>query len=480
MSLLKVFSGSCLSLDDLDIIQRPKFVERPHLLGPGVDFFTEDGQPVRPQPSAQTLHKVFSGSALDLNAMGDPNSDEELSSAPASSSPPPAASGATVSTIFSQISHESEVERNKNARSKVTILVVGGSGYVANHVVAKLLDTGYTVRMTVADALDEQQELELYSISPEAGKRLTIVEADITSATALKELIRGCRYVVHCGVSPGNNVTEGQVVKVHNAAVGALFDAIRLLGKPSVKRVVITGSAAAVFNIRDPPPPSGKFDESNWNKKADPKLEPVPYAKITFENEAWRLQKMFGVELVVILPSIVIGPSRTHEISEAMRTINDLASGSPYFPFAPNMHWNFVDVRDVAEAHVRAIENADIKDQRIIVSNECLSLSEIGQLIKKAFPHLHPPTMSAPTLLTLIVAPLTHARVRLAFIWRNLGVKKVLDNSKAVHELGLEFTAITALYSRGGRRLRAAEQPTTKILKTDQKPFAALSRLTRL
>lgn len=436
--MLKVFSGSCLSLDDVDVIRRPKIVEQPHLLGPGTDFFTEDGQPVRPQPSAHTLHKVFSGSALDLNAMNkDDDSDNDCPSLGAASDPN---RGVTVSTILTQLNSETEKERSKNAKNKTTVLVVGGNGYIASHVVAKLLDAGYTVRITVAEALDSTQQLELYSMVPEAGHRLSITEADVTNAAAFREVIRGCRYVVHCGVSPCSALRDRDVVKSHLDAVQALFDAIRLNGKPSVKRVVLTGSAAAVFHIQDPLPPSGMFDETCWNTRATAQSDPVPFAKISFEREAWRLQKMFGVELIVILPSIVIGPSRTHETSEAMRTIHDLASGSPYFPFAPNMNWNFVDVRDVAEAHVRAIENPELKDQRIIVSNQCLSLAEVGRYIKQAHPHLHPPTMSAPTWVTLIVGPLSHARVKMAFLWRNLGVKKFLDSSRAVRELDLVLT----------------------------------------
>eukprot|EP00331_Platyophrya_macrostoma_P002661 CAMPEP_0176424174 /NCGR_PEP_ID=MMETSP0127-20121128/10693_1 /TAXON_ID=938130 /ORGANISM="Platyophrya macrostoma, Strain WH" /LENGTH=510 /DNA_ID=CAMNT_0017805207 /DNA_START=79 /DNA_END=1611 /DNA_ORIENTATION=- len=446
--MLKVFSGSCLSLDDMDVIRRPKIIEQPHLLGPGNDFFTEDGRPVRPQPSAHTLQKVFSGSALDLNAMKDDEEDDEFSAAVAEPSDVAAAdsqqsaSGATVTTILSQLSCESERERSKALKNKTTVLVVGGNGYVACHVVAKLLDAGYSVRITVSEPLDSAEQLEIYSTVPDAGHRLSITEASVTNPGAFREVLRGCKYVVHCGVSPAQAQREKDIIRAHLESVAALFDAIRLNGKPSVKRVVLTGSAAAVFHIQDPVPPSGVFNEQMWNTRATAISDPVPFAKLSFEREAWRLQKMFGVELVVMLPSIVIGPSLLHETSEAMRTIHDLASGSPYFPFAPNLYWNFVDVRDVAEAHVRAMEHPDISEQRIIVSTDCLSLSEIGALIKKSHPHLSPPTYSAPSWITLIVAPLSHAKVKMAFLWRNLGVKKVLDNRKCLELLDMQMTPL--------------------------------------
>jgi nucleoside-diphosphate-sugar epimerase len=440
--MLKVFSGSCMSLDDMDVIRRPKIIEQPHLLGPGTDFFTEDGRPVRPQPSAHTIHKVFSGSALDLNAMGGNPMDDPLGQQVDDTYIPAATAhdDATMSSIFHQLSNDSDRERNKASKNKTTVLVVGGNGYVASHVVALLLQAGYTVRITVSEALDSTEQLSLYSMVPDAGHRLSITEADATNAASFRDVIRGCKYVVHCGVSQSQALREKDVVRAHVESVQALFDAIRLNGKPTLKRVILTGSAAAVFHIQDPLPPCGKFDESSWNNRATAKTDPVPFAKISFEKEAWRLQKMFGVELVVILPSIVVGPSLLHETSEAMRTILDLASGSPYFPFAPNLYWNFVDVRDVAMAHVRAMEHPDLPDQRLIVSNQCLSLSEIGKLIQRAFPHLSPPTKPAPTWITLIVAPLTHARVKLSFLWRTLGVRKALDSSKSIRLLDLEIT----------------------------------------
>lgn len=440
--MLKVFSGSCLSLDEIDVVRPVRIIEQPHLLGPGIDFFTEDGRPVRPQPSAHTLHKVFSGSALDLNAMnlGEPLDQTHPDVEPEEEEEPQSTSAASsVSTMLGRLTDENERERVKAAKAKTTVLVVGGSGYVASHVVAKLLDVGYTVRITVSELPDQQQQLELYTIAADASRRLSIHECDLTSAVSLREAVKGCKYIVHCGVSPSSSKIR-DVVKVHVDSVSALFDAIRTVGKPTVKRVVFTGSASAVFHSQDPTPASGMFDETHWNLKSAAATDPVPFAKISFEREAWRLHKMVGVDLVVILPSIVIGPSLTRETSEAMRTICDLASGSSAFPFAPNLYWNFVDVRDVALAHVLAIENADLRDQRIIVSNSLCNLAQIGQVIKRTHPYLHPPTMPAPMLLTLILGPLSHVRVKMAFLWKNLGVKKTLDTSKSRLELGLRMT----------------------------------------
>ncbi|KEG12290.1 dihydroflavonol-4-reductase [Trypanosoma grayi] len=432
----------------METVRRPNLVKQPHVLGPGVDFFTEDGEPVRPQPCVHTLQKVFSGSALDLNAMnGDIVSEEETPQSTSSrhnnqqhqqqqQQQQQVLPGATVSTILNQLSSETEKERAKSAKNKTNVLVVGGIGYISSHVVTKLLDAGYTVRATVPNTLSQQQQTDLYSMNRDPEQRLSVFEADMTNSASLRDALRGCKYVIHCGCAgtPGDK----DPVTLHVSAVQALFDAIRLVGKSTVKRVVITGAASSVFHITDPDPPSGSFDESCWNTVATATTDLIPYARICFEKEAWRLKHMLGVELVVVLPSITIGPSHTEEISDAMMRIQELANASSSFPYAPNVYWNFVDVRDVAEAHVRALESQEVRDQRVIVSNGCFSYAELAKMIKEAYPHLTPPTRTANTLMTLLLGA-TQAQVKLQFLWRTVGVRKHLDTHRAVTGLDMNF-----------------------------------------
>ncbi|KAF5224293.1 putative NAD dependent epimerase/dehydratase family [Trypanosoma cruzi] len=479
--MLRAFSGSCLSLEDMEIVRRPNLVKQPHILGPGVDFFTEDGQPVRPQPGAHTLQKVFSGSALDLNAMnGDILSEEEM---PQPNAFPPnpqeqyVLPGATVSTILNQLSSETEKGRAKSVKNKTNVLVIGGIGYISSHVVAKLLDAGYTVRVTVADTLSEQQQMDFYSMDQGPERRLTIFEADMTNSSALRDAMRGCKYVIHCGcpTSPGNK----DPVALHTSAIRTLFDAIRSTGKSTVKRVLITGAASSVFHITDPDPPSGAFDESCWNTVATAATDPVPYARICFEKEAWRMKQMIGVELVVILPSITIGPSRTEEISNAMMQIQGLATASPSFPYAPNLYWNYVDVRDVAEAHVRALECQEVKDQRVIVSNGCFSYAEIAEMIKEAYPHLTPPTRTANTLMTLLIGA-TQSQVKMGFLWRFVGVRKRLQTHRATVDLDIKFTPMKeTIRVCIDQLIRAGEVPAPNAPRATctRKLFAAKKRV---
>ncbi|EPY32374.1 dihydroflavonol-4-reductase [Strigomonas culicis] len=456
--MFRVFSGSCLSLEDMDTIYRPNLVERPHVLGPGMDFFTEDGEPLRPQPGIETLQKVFSRSALDLNAMNsDAFSDSEQQE---TNSPLAAQRTLPVSTILNHLASETEKERTRLAKSKIVVLVIGDYTYISSHVVAKLLDMGFTVRVTLSDTTKPQLMDTFYT--SEATNRISITQLDMTSSSALRDVIRGCRYIIHCGCPSSVSKKKGPVT-YHVEAVRALFDGIRLAGKSTVKRVVLTGAATSVFNVNDPEPPSGMFDESNWNNAAA--NETVALAKLAFENEAWRIRTMLGmVELVVLLPSVTIGPSCTEETSEAMLMIQNLATAPRYFPFCPDVSYNFVDVRDVAEALVRALESTEVNQQRVIISNQCLSLLEMARIIKKLYPHLTPPTRIANTFMTLLVGTTQSSdglSKNVKSWWRSLGVKRRLDNRRAVDELGLHFTPIEETISACvDQMIRGGEVPT--------------------
>jgi nucleoside-diphosphate-sugar epimerase len=444
--LVRVFSGSCMSLDDMDY-NLPELIPRQHVLGPGLDHFDENGVPQKPQSSCHAISKVFSGSALDLNSM---NPDEE-DETPEHSTPSAPGSEQTLSTILEKINEEAERQRALTDRSKTTVLVVGGAGFLGSHIVSKLLDSGYTVRATVSSTA---QVRELFTGVAD-GHRLTVAEVNMRNCVAFKDIMKGCQFVIHCGV-PNVGINDN-LLEVHTNTVKALFDAVRMYGKPTVKRVILTSNAVSVCSQRTPPLANGQpFDESFWNDKTTEPADPFVTAKVHFEKEAWRLRELHDIPLCVLLPSIIIGPIFTQEVSEAMGLLQGLASQNPWFPFAPDMVWNFVDVRDAAEAHIRALEAPGADSQRYLISGHMASLADLGRLIRKTHPHLPAPYRKAPTWVTLILGPL-NSKVSFKYLWRNLGQRRYLNTGKAARELGfnpqpLEVTvrdAISELIASG-------------------------------
>ena len=436
------FSGSLLSLDEADHVRDVKLEARPHILSDGVDYFTTDGEPIRPQLCAHTLNKVFSGSALDLNASADEGleSDSVLPQSSNRGTDSGAPHDPTVSTILANLSQGTEQSRQRASKGKTTVLIVGAGGYVASHAVESFLEAGYTVRATVDDISDEDLVKTLYSVHPEAQQRLIVKEVNIFQAAAFRDIMRGVHIVVHSGVSATSSKNKvGNPVKAHTEAVQALFDAVRSYGRQSVKRVVVLGAATALTMAAQ-----GPLDESAWAQVSSMKSEAIPQARLTFVNEATRLARMVGVELTVLLPSIMIGPPLTRESSEGMRTLEELSMNSKYIPFASTLCWNYVDVRDVASALIKVAETESAKGERYIVSGYNLSMSEVGRYIRGAYPHLTAPTHDSPFFVTLALCICTGAanRVSVRYLWNMLGQRRVLVNNKGVEELDLQYLPI--------------------------------------
>lgn len=498
--MLRVFSDSCLSLDHMETVTRADLIRQNHILGPGVDYFTQDGKPVKPHPGMEELQRVFSGSTLDLNALGSggelsaasqsPREEEWNVSVHASSGSP---SGAPLSAFFFQqhllslpesvisspcASTCNEWNTGKGMGNSDIVMVIGDNVYIATSVVAKLLSVGYSVRVTVSDsAKAPHYESSFYTLQYDIAQRLAVFIADMTDEEALSCAMKGCQYVVHCGYSnitsssslpsdvehtqmfldasvSGRNLVSASThavsddeenkyysIQYSERAVKALFAAIRKVGASTIKRVIITGAYTSVFDVADADPASGLFDENCWNTKTSPEDDPAVFAKILFEKEAWRLQRMIGVEMVVLLPAVPIGLSCTAETGECMQIIQDLATTK--FPFCPDLCWNFVDVQDVAECHLRALQNPDLRQGRIIISTACLSLVELSGLLKEVRPSLSPPVKTLNKLLSFFAFQLNVSRFRRRKrLWRSLGKRKVLDNCKAKRVLGMEFTPL--------------------------------------
>lgn len=492
--MLRLFSDNCLSLDRLETVTRADLIRQQHILGPGVDYFTPDGKPVQPHPGIEELQRVFSGSTLDLNARGGGEGpafsqslteDDGAVSAHVSSSPPP---GPLFNSLFFHqnvlsslpesivnspcASPTKEMSTGKAKANGEVVMVIGDNVYIATTIVAKLLSVGYSVRVTVTDSVKlSHYEPSFYTSQFDVAQRLACLVVDMTEDDSLAYAMKGCRYVIHCGCSaftslgasgenhesflqpssshdhlvtscpPCSKEDWHYPIEYSERAVKALFSAIRKVGASTIKRLIITGAYTSVFDVADSDSPSGFFNESCWNSKTTPEDDPAVYAKILFEREAWRLQRMIEVEMVVLLPAVPIGLSRTAETGECMQIIQDLAFTK--FPFCPDLSWNFVDVQDVAECHIRAMESSDLHEGRVIVSTACLSLVELSGLLKKVRPSLSPPRKTLSKLPSFFAFLLNvshfHRRKRL---WHSLGKRKVLDNSEAKRVLNMEFTPL--------------------------------------
>ena len=263
-----------------------------------------------------------------------------------------------------------------------TILVTGASGFIALHCIEQLLGEGHEVRGTVR-SLSRQAELE--GALQAAGRdtsQFSLFEADLTKEDGWEEAVKGCDYILHVA-SPfilGVPKDENELIK---PAVSGVDFVVSAAIKHKVKRVVLTSSGAAITDTHD-----GKthFTEDDWTIVDHPKTSAYYKSKTLAERHAWDLiaaqTGKAKTELSVINPTVVVGPTLTKDIGTSNDFIRQIVAGK--VPAAANLHFGFVDVRDVAAAHITAMTHKKAAGERFIASADEMWLIELCTLLNQA------------------------------------------------------------------------------------------------
>lgn len=322
------------------------------------------------------------------------------------------------------------------------VLVTGGSGYVAGWIVRYLLEDGRTVRATVRNP-DKATGLEhLHDLAAAYPGKLTLHQADLLDHGSYTESMQGCELVIHTA-SPFliGKVRDPYEDLVRPALEGTKNVLDSVDATPSVKRVVLTSSVAAIYGDAVEMKGKATFTEADWNTTSSLKHQPYSYSKTVAEQEAWKRAKAQSRwDLVTIHPGLVLGPSLTSSSASGsmatMRTFTDysLALGTPMLVVG------VVDVRDVARAHIAAGFTPSAHG-RYLTNAATISMLGISRILRKNFGYrLSFPLVEAPKFAVKIVAPIAgHTR---DFIAKNVGYRLAFDSSRTVAELGIEFRPV--------------------------------------
>jgi dihydroflavonol-4-reductase len=312
-----------------------------------------------------------------------------------------------------------------------TVLVTGGSGYLAGWCIIDLLQRGYRVRTTVRNPSRERDVHAAVESQVGQGAHLTVHEADLMSDEHWDNVIEGCDFVLHVA-SP---FPPKQPKDPDELIVPAREGTLRVLRKAldhDVKRIVVTSSIAAVRLAK-----GGKakiLDESDWTDPDDPSLTPYVRSKTIAELAAWDLVKERGAEdrLAVVNPGAIIGPVLHDDVSYSLQAIQRLLDGGPG---VPRLGFSFVDVRDVADLEIRAMTAPEAGGQRFIAVTQFMWMVDAGKVLRERLGEeaSKVPTRTVPDLLVRGIA-LFDGGIR--SVVGGLGKKQELSSDKARTTLG--------------------------------------------
>jgi dihydroflavonol-4-reductase len=263
-----------------------------------------------------------------------------------------------------------------------TVLVTGGSGFIGSRAILQLLAAGHQVRTTVRSLAREagvRAMLKEGGVEPDA--RLSFAVADLESDAGWLQAVAGCDYVLHIASPFPPSLPQHEDELIVPAREGALR-VLRAARDAGVRRVVLTSSFAAIgYGQEVQQAPS---NESDWTDLAGDDVQPYAKSKTLAERAAWDFIAREGgaLELAVVNPVGVFGPVLGADYSTSILLVQRLMDGA--MPGCPQLAFGVVDVRDVADLHLRAMTDPAAKGERFLaVSGDFMSIRDIARVLKK-------------------------------------------------------------------------------------------------
>jgi nucleoside-diphosphate-sugar epimerase len=262
-----------------------------------------------------------------------------------------------------------------------TVLVTGGTGFVGVHCIVQLLAAGHDVRTTMRNPKREGEVramVERGGVS--ADGRLRFFVADLEKDDGWSDAVGGCEYVLHVASPFPEHIPKHEDELIRPAREGALR-VLRVARDAGIKRVVLTSSFAAVGYGQ--PDKDGPFDETSWTNPDGPGVMPYVKSKTLAERAAWDFVEKEGkaLELSVVNPVGILGPTLGKDLSTSILIVQRMLGGM--LPGCPKAWFGIVDVRDVADLHLRAMTDPKAKGERFIcVSGDFMSVMEIADVLR--------------------------------------------------------------------------------------------------
>ncbi|MFD1418272.1 NAD-dependent epimerase/dehydratase family protein [Companilactobacillus keshanensis] len=268
-----------------------------------------------------------------------------------------------------------------------TVLVTGGTGFLGMHILLKLMKNNYQVRTTVRSLKKKEHVINTLKQNGISNfDKLKFYEADLASDDGWDKAMTGVDYVLSVASPVFFDIPKNEIDAIRPAVTG-ITRIIKMAQKMNVKRVVMTGNFGAIGFSRKPS--SIPTTETDWTKIDQSGISLYEKSKLIAEQSAWKIinSPENKLEFTTINPVAMLGPSLDSHVSGSFDIIKNVIDGS--MKRVPNIYLNVVDVRDVAELHIRAMTEPKANKQRFIASDDGkISLPEIASLVAKNRPEL--------------------------------------------------------------------------------------------
>lgn len=313
-----------------------------------------------------------------------------------------------------------------------SVLLTGVTGFLGSHIAIQLLNKGYAVRGTLRDMVRAESIRKVIATHAPVADHLSFFEAELTDSAVWDRATAGMDFVMHVA-SPFPRKLPKHEDDLIKPARDGVINVMRAALKNGVKRVIQTSSMGAIIYGKERNQRSCVYTENHWTD-IDFKADTTPYlrSKTIAEKAAWHFiaANPGGTELSVICPGAILGPVLEEDFGTSANIVIKIMDGSS--PAIPRIGFDIVDVRSVADLHIRAMESSKAAGERFIASEGFLWFKEVAEILRQRYPDKKIPKRILPDW---CVRLFSYVEPALKPVLLDLGVERRVDHSKAVKVL---------------------------------------------